>query len=259
VRQIDETILELKDAGVTFATAEGELDAIADVTMTVRRGEFICIVGPSGCGKTTLLNVMAGFVRPTSGEILFEGQPLEGPGWERGMVFQRPALYPWLSVSDNVDFGPKMRGTDRGTRRAIVRTNLDRVKLWDFRKSPPYELSGGMQQRVALARVLANDPEVLLMDEPFGALDALTREHLQEELLRIWRDTRKTVVFVTHSVEEAVYLATSILVMSERPGRIMTEIESPFSRHHPDTDSRTVKSLPEFVTLRERVLGYIWI
>ena len=151
-----------------------------------------------------------------------------------------------------------MRGIDKKERQVLTKENLDRVKLWDFRNMPPYELSGGMQQRVALARVLANDPEVLLMDEPFGALDALTREHLQEEMLRIWKDTRKTVVFVTHSVEEAIYLATSVLVMSERPGRILANLPSPFSQSYLQKNGRDVKSLPEFVKLREEVLSYIW-
>ncbi len=254
----DDSLLELKNVNVTFSVKDGELGAVSDVTLSVKRGEFICIVGPSGCGKTTLLNVMAGFIAPTSGEILFERQPLVSPAWQRGVVFQRPALYPWLTVAENVEFGPKMRGIEKEERQALTKENLDRVKLWDFRNMPPYELSGGMQQRVALARVLANDPEVLLMDEPFGALDALTREHLQEEMLRIWRDTRKTVVFVTHSVEEAIYLATSVLVMSERPGRILANLPSPFSRDYLQKDGRDVKSLPEFVKLREEVLSYIW-
>ncbi len=254
----DESLLDLKKVSVTFSIKDGELEAVSEVTLSVKRGEFICIVGPSGCGKTTLLNVMAGFIAPTSGAILFEREPLAGPGWERGMVFQRPALYPWLTVAENVEFGPKMRGIDRTKRQALTKENLDRVKLWDYRNMPPYELSGGMQQRVALARVLANDPEVLLMDEPFGALDALTREHLQDEMLRIWRDTRKTVVFVTHSVEEAIYLATSVLVMSERPGRILASLASPFSQNYLEREGRDVKSLPEFVKLREEVLSYIW-
>jgi taurine transport system ATP-binding protein len=254
----DESILELKNVNVTFSVKDGELGAVSDVNLSVIRGEFICIVGPSGCGKTTLLNVMAGFIAPTSGEILFDGQPLTSPGWQRGVVFQRPALYPWLTVAENVEFGPKMRGLDKQERQSLTKKNLDRVKLWEFRNMPPYELSGGMQQRVALARVLANDPEVLLMDEPFGALDALTREHLQEEMLRIWKDTRKTVVFVTHSVEEALYLATTVLVMSERPGRILADIASSFSQDYLGKEGRNVKSLPEFVKLREEVLGYIW-
>jgi taurine transport system ATP-binding protein len=254
----DDPILELKNVSVTFNIKNGELGAVSNITLTVKRGEFICIVGPSGCGKTTLLNVMAGFIMPTAGEVLFESQPLASPGWQRGMVFQRPALYPWLTVAENVEFGLKMRGIEKQLRTKLVRENLARVKLWDFRNMPPYELSGGMQQRVALARVLANDPEVLLMDEPFGALDALTRERLQEEMLRIWRDTRKTVVFVTHSVEEAVYLATAVLVMSERPGRILANLPSPFSQDYLERDGRKIKSLPEFVKLREQVLSYIW-
>jgi len=250
--------LELNDISVDFTTKKGTLSAVKDVSMTIGKGDFISIVGPSGCGKSTLLNVLGGFLPPTAGTILQKGEALKGPGRERGVVFQKPALYPWLNVSENVGFGLKMRGVGKKERQDIVRENLERVKLSDFAYMHSYELSGGMKQRVAIARILANDPEILLMDEPFGALDVLTREHLQDELLKIWRDTHKTVFLITHSVEEAIYLSTTVYVMSKLPGHILQKVETPFSTEYADMDIRKVKSLPEFVVLREEVLSYIW-
>ena len=226
--------------------------------MTVEQGDFISIVGPSGCGKSTLLNVIGGFLSPSEGTILDKGTTLNGPSSDRGVVFQKPALYPWLNVEQNVAFGLKMRGIGKQERIKIVQENLKRVQLTDFSQMRTYELSGGMQQRVAIARILANDPDILLMDEPFGALDVLTREHLQDELLKIWRETQKTVILITHSVEEAIYLSTSVYIMSELPGKILKEVKTPFSTEYKDVGSREIKSLPEFVKLREEVLSYIW-
>ncbi len=253
-----DTLLELNDICVDFNTKKGVLRAVKEVSMTVGRGEFISIVGPSGCGKSTLLNVIGGFLPPTRGTIRDREGPLKGPSRNRGVVFQKPALYPWLNIEQNVAFGLKLNGVDKIKRRNIIRKNLDRVKLGDFGHMHCYELSGGMRQRVAIARILANDPEILLMDEPFGALDVLTREHMQEELLKIWRDTHKTVILITHSVEEAIYLSTSVYVMSELPGHFLKTVETPFSTEYVDMDSRKIKSLPEFVKLREEVLSYIW-
>jgi ABC-type taurine transport system ATPase subunit len=254
---IGNTFLELNDVSVRFNTKEGPIDVLEDINLRVRKGDFICVVGPSGCGKTTILRIVAGFIFPTAGEVRMEDEFVTGPSWHRGMVFQQPGLYPWLNVTENVQFGPKMRGAPKKERLQTAEFYLRMVDLWDFRNRPPYELSGGMQQRVAIARVLANNPKMLLMDEPFGALDALTRDYLQEELLRIWRETHKTVVFITHSVEEAVYLATSIVVISPRPGRIVSILDSPFSKDYSTMDSRAVKSCPEFVKLREQVLRLI--
>ena len=166
-----------------FAARDGTIHAVDRVSLSVPEGDFVCVVGPSGCGKTTLLRVIAGFVAPTAGQAVLDGVPIEGPDHQRGVVFQQPTLYPWLTVRQNVEFGPKMRGVAPARRRELAEHYLRMVRLWDFRDKAPYELSGGMQQRVAIARVLANDPRILLMDEPFGALDALTREHLQEEVL----------------------------------------------------------------------------
>ena len=253
-----ENLLELKNVSVDFNTQKGLLNAVNDVSLTARKGDFISIVGPSGCGKSTLLNVIGGFLPPTRGTISDKNGPLTGPSRNRGVVFQQPALYPWLNIEQNIAFGLKVNGVDKQKRKEIVRENLERVKLTDFGHMHCYELSGGMRQRVAIARILANDPEILLMDEPFGALDVLTREHMQEELLKIWRDTHKTVILITHSVEEAIYLSTSVYVMSELPGRILQKVDTPFSTEYKDMNSREVKSLPEFVKLREEVLSYIW-
>ncbi len=252
------SLLELSGISVDFETKKGTLSAVDDVSFSVNQGDFISIVGPSGCGKSTLLNVIGGFLSPTKGRITQKGAPLTSPGKDRGIVFQKPALYPWLNVEQNVAFGLKIRGFSRETQKQVVQENLRRVNLSDFGHMHPYELSGGMQQRVAIARILANDPDILLMDEPFGALDVLTREHLQEELLHLWRETGKTVLFITHSVEEAIYLSTRVYVMSELPGRILSSIDTPFSSGYADQNSREIKSLPEFVSLREEVLKYIW-
>ncbi len=258
-RESDGAVLELQNVSFTYAARGGLLEAVANVDLTIDRGEFVCIVGPSGCGKTTLLRLMAGFILPTQGKVLDAGEPVRGPDWRRGMVFQQPYLYPWLTVLGNIEFGPRARGVPAAERARLVQGYLQMVKLEEFADRHTYELSGGMQQRVALARVLANEPHTLLMDEPFGALDALTREHMQDELLAVWRRTGATVVLVTHSVEEAVYLGTRVVACSHRPARIIAEIETCFSRTNgAGSQGRTIKADPEFVRLREQVLGYIW-
>jgi len=212
-----------------------------------------------GCGKTTLLQVLAGFLAPTSGRVTLAGAPIAGPGPDRGVVFQQPALFPWMNVARNAEFGPMVRGISAGERRRRVEHYLRLVGLWDFRHRYPYQLSGGMQQRLAIVRALVNDPKLLLMDEPFGALDALTREKMQEELHAVWRRTRMTVVFITHSVEEAVYLGTEIVVMSPRPGRIVAHRRVAFSQAAAERDDmRAIKASAEFVAVREEVLGLIW-
>ena len=251
-------LLELRDISVDFNTKKGTLSAVRDVSMSVGKGDFITIVGPSGCGKSTLLNVIGGFLPPSRGTIYDKEGPLKGPSRNRGVVFQKPALYPWLNIEQNIAFGLKVNGIEKKRRIKIVHDNLKRVKLSNFGHMRCYELSGGMRQRVAIARILANDPEILLMDEPFGALDVLTREHMQEELLKIWRDTHKTVILITHSVEEAIYLSTEVYVMSQLPGQIIKKVETPFSTSYTEMDGRKIKSLPEFVRLREEVLSYIW-
>ena len=219
-------------AGVSkrFGAGADAVQALEPIDLVVAAGDFVCIVGPSGCGKSTLLNVVAGFEQPTTGSAALDGQAIHAPGPERGVVFQQGALFTWMTVEDNVAFGPHSLGRSAADARAIARRWLDLVGLAAFAARYPYELSGGMQQRVGIARALANEPEVLLMDEPFAALDQQTRELLQEEIKAIWRRTGKTILWITHSIEEALFLATHVVVMTARPGRIKAAFTSTFSQ-----------------------------
>jgi NitT/TauT family transport system ATP-binding protein len=203
-----------------FTTPGGDVVALKDINLEIPAGEFVCLLGPSGCGKSTLLNAVAGFVLPTAGEISVDGRKIVAPGPDRGMVFQEYALFPWMSVAQNIAFGMEVQKKDRAEIELTLSQLLEMLHLKDFRDRFPKDLSGGMRQRVAIARVLALDSPIMLMDEPFGALDALTRRNLQDELLRIWKKLGKTIVFVTHSIEESIYLADRILVMTYRPGTI---------------------------------------
>lgn len=207
-----------------FKTGEREVVALKDIDLEIPRGQFVCLLGPSGCGKSTLLNAVAGFSLPTSGSITADGKAVTGPGPDRGMVFQEYALFPWMTVEQNIAFGLEIKGMDAAQIRPVVTALLEKLGLADFRSRFPKDLSGGMRQRVAIARILALDSPIMLMDEPFGALDALTRRNLQDELLRIWSETGKTVIFVTHSIEEAIYLADRIVVMTYRPGTVKRDI-----------------------------------
>jgi NitT/TauT family transport system ATP-binding protein len=207
-----------------FRTAERDVVALQDINLEVPRGQFVCLLGPSGCGKSTLLNAIAGFALPSAGSIEADGQLVSAPGPERGMVFQEYALFPWMTVADNVAFGLQIKGRPKAEIEATVARLLQMLSLTDFRNRFPKDLSGGMRQRVAIARVLALDSPIMLMDEPFGALDALTRRNLQDELLRIWAELKKTIIFVTHSIEEAIYLADRIVVMTYRPGTVKRDL-----------------------------------
>ena len=217
--------IQFQDITKTFSGRAGAVLALDQINVSIEEGEFVCLVGPSGCGKSTLLNMLAGFEKPTTGKVLLDGAPITGPSIERAMMFQESALFPWLSARGNVEFGLKSLKLPKAERTALADKYLKMVHLSQFADAQPHELSGGMKQRVALARSLVVDPEVLLMDEPFAALDAQTRDHLHVEVQNIWRETRKTIVFVTHNVREAVTLATRVLVFTSRPGRIKREFD----------------------------------
>src|SRR4051794_35976507 len=218
--------IEVRNVSLTYDTPAGEVPAVAGVSFEIETSEFLCLVGPSGCGKSTLLNVIAGFVAPTAGDIRIAGEPVSGHGLDRGVVFQDFAqLFPWRTALGNVTFGLEMKGVGKAEREAIALEQLKLVKLEKFAAAYPHHLSGGMQQRVAIARALAYNPSVLLMDEPFAALDAMTRDDMQRLLAEVWRETRKTIVYVTHNVAEAVYLADRVIVMTPHPGRVKTTVE----------------------------------
>jgi len=222
--------LELRNVTKTFNSEEGAIKALEDINLEVKPNEFLCMIGPSGCGKTTLLRMIAGLDYPSSGEIILDSKEVKGPSPDRGMVFQEFSLFPWRTVIKNITFGLEIQGIDEEERYRIANKYLDIVSLKGFENRYPYELSGGMKQRVAIARALATEPAILLMDEPFGSVDAQTRNILQEELLEIWERTKKTILFVTHSVDEAVCLADRVLMMSVRPGRFVMSIEIDIAR-----------------------------
>ena len=254
-----EQALIVQDLGMIYELPDGgSVEALKDVTFTLEPGRLLSLLGPSGCGKTTLLNILAGFLAPTSGEVKMGSEAITGPGQDRGMVFQRGALFEWLTVNDNVGFGARMNGRSRPASREAVQDLLKIVGLQDFGEKAVYELSGGMQQRVALARCLANDPKLILMDEPLGALDALTREKMQRLVLDLWNETGKTIVLVTHSVEEALYLGDQLFVMAPRPGRIEKVYDLPFAKQALTADARELKNSPEFIRTREEILSMIW-
>jgi NitT/TauT family transport system ATP-binding protein len=234
----------------TGARRETRFTALDGIDLEIAAGEFVVLVGPSGCGKSTLLDLLGGLTQPTGGRILLDGTPVTGPGLDRGIVFQQYALLPWRTAQGNVEFGLEATGVPRRQRGARAREFLDLVGLSGFEERHPHELSGGMRQRVAIARSLAYDPDVLLMDEPFAALDAQTRESLQDELLRIWQRTGKTVVFITHSIDEAVYLGQRVAVMTSRPGRIKQIVPVAF---HSRTATDDLRSSPEFARHRHEI------
>jgi NitT/TauT family transport system ATP-binding protein len=246
------TTIRFLDVGKTFPIrgSKSELTALAGIDLDITAGEFVVIVGPSGCGKSTLLELLGGLTEPDTGQILLDGAPVRGPGRDRGIVFQQYALLPWRTAQGNVEFGLEATGVPRAERARRAAEYLELVGLTEFADRHPHELSGGMKQRVAIARSLAFDPDVLLMDEPFAALDAQTRESLQDELLRIWRRTGKTVLFITHSIDEAVYLGQRVVVLTSRPGRIKSVVGIDLP-HRDEVDD--VRSSAEFARYRHDI------
>lgn len=239
----------IEDVSKVFSSGGREVVALKGITLSIDNGEFVAILGPSGCGKSTLLNAVAGFSLPTSGRLVANGAEVTLPGTDRGMVFQEYALFPWMTVADNVAFGLKIRKLPRREIRERVDALLGKLQLLDFRDRFPKDLSGGMKQRVAIARVLALDSPMMLMDEPFGALDALTRRNMQDELLRIWMEFRKTIIFVTHSIEESIYLADRVVVMTYRPGTIKRIVTVELVRPRDATSSGFVELQKELTDL----------
>ena len=249
-----------ENLSMTFANPQTgvKIEALKDINFSLRRGELLSVLGPSGCGKTTLLNMIAGFLNPTAGKMSLGGKLIDGPGVERGMVFQQGALFEWLTVSKNVDFGLRMKKTPESESAKLVEKWLDIVGLQGFGDTPTYQLSGGMQQRVALARCLVNGPDIILMDEPLGALDALTREKMQSLILTLWKETGKTIIIITHSVEEALLLGERLFVMAPRPGRIHKEYNLPFAGKGLTQSLRDIKHDNYFGEVREEILTMIW-
>ncbi|AOF88419.1 MAG: ABC transporter ATP-binding protein [Shinella sp.] len=248
---VSDTVVSAKDLGLTFQTADGPVTALTGVNLTVEKGDFVSFIGPSGCGKTTFLRVIADLEKPTSGTITVNGLSPEDARKRRayGYVFQAAALYPWRTIEKNIALPLEIMGHSRDEQKARVARTLDLVNLTGFGKKYPWQLSGGMQQRASIARALAFDADLLLMDEPFGALDEIVRDHLNEQLLKLWAATQKTICFVTHSIPEAVYLSTKIVVMSPRPGRVTDIIDSPLPKERP----LGIRETPEFLEIAHRV------
>jgi NitT/TauT family transport system ATP-binding protein len=250
-RKPGEAVITCRDLSLTFQTADGPVHALSDIDLDISRGEFVSLIGPSGCGKTTLLRVIADLEKPTDGTILVNGVSAEEARLNRayGYVFQAAALYPWRTIFANIALPLEIMGMPKAEQAERVNRNLELVNLTGFERKFPWQLSGGMQQRASIARALSFDPDLLLMDEPFGALDEIVRDHLNEQLLQLWAKTNKTIVFVTHSIPEAVFLSTKIVVMSPRPGRVHDVIDC----HLPAERTLDIRETPEFLEIAHRV------
>lgn len=259
IYQPDDALITASHVNLAYTSKAGPIQALEDISFTLFPGEFVCVLGPSGCGKSTLLKILAGFLRPGSGSVTLDGKEIQGPDWNRGVVFQNPPLYNWFTVRQNVAFGPKMRGLSAAKYKPAVGEYLEKVNLSEFADKHIYELSGGMKQRVSIARALVNNPKILLMDEPFSALDALTREDVQNLTRRIWWETGKTVFFITHDVEEALLLGSRIIVLSRHPGKIIEDMPVYFSRQIMEEGTTDVKFTEKFYKYREKLLKLIEI
>ncbi len=253
----NELLIEISKLGVEYLTNSEPIRAIENINLNIYRGDFICVLGPSGCGKSTLLKVLAGFLQQTEGIFLMNGQVVAGPDWNRGVIFQSASLYPWMSVRKNIEFGPKMKGFSKIESSKIASHYLKQVDLVEFENQATFELSGGMKQRVALARVLANEPEVMLMDEPLGALDALTRIHMQKLIRNIWKENHNTIFMITHDVDEALSLGTRVLVMSKNPGTIIKELDLDFIENAVDSKTGRIHTNEKYLNLKEEILDLI--
>jgi taurine transport system ATP-binding protein len=250
-------VVSLKDIKLMYSGEKGKVVALEDINLDIVEGEFICVLGPSGCGKSTLLKIIAGFLKPSSGEAKMDNELIDGPDWHKGVVFQSPILYPWLNVQDNVAFGLKMRKLPKNEIMELTTKYIELVGLKGAQKHKSYELSGGMKQRASLARVLVNKPRMILMDEPFGALDALTRRNMQTLIRKVWTKTENTVFLITHDVDEALALATRIVVMSSSPGKIIKEYNIDFTHNSLDGNHENVIYTSKYIKIREEILGII--
>lgn len=253
----DEALISIENVDLSYSGKTGDIKALENINFNIFPGEFLCVLGPSGCGKSTLLKILAGFIQPTSGTVKLDGELIKGIDWHRGVVFQNPPLYEWFSVRENIAFGPKMRKLPKEEYTKLTDEYLAKVGLTDFADKKIYELSGGMKQRVSIARALINNPEILLMDEPFGALDALTRENVQDLTRKIWWDTGKTIFFITHDVEEALLLGSRVIVLSKHPGKVIEDIQVGFSRQIIEEQTADVKFTEKFYKYREKLLRLI--
>jgi len=252
-----EVLIEVKNLELIYETNTKPILALEDINLQIKTGEFLCVLGPSGCGKSTLLRIIAGYLKPTKGVCLMKGETIKGPDWHRGVVFQSPTLYPWMSVRKNVEFGPRMRGLPEKDIKRIGNHFLEQVGLDDYSDKATFELSGGMKQRVALARALANEPEVILMDEPFGALDALTRLNMQTFIRDIWQKNNSTIFMITHDIDEALSLGTRVIVMSKIPGRILKEFSLDFTYEAIRNKNGRVKTVEKYMSIKEEILDII--
>lgn len=252
--ECDNALLEIKGVSLDYQTKSGMTKALDSLYLNIYKNEFVCVLGPSGCGKSTLLKIIAGFQEPTEGSILLEGKKIHGIDWHRGVVFQQANLFEWFSVRNNVNFGLRMRKQSKKEIKEKTDEMLERVGLKEFADKHVYELSGGMKQRVGIARTLINNPDILLMDEPFSALDALTREQMQDFTRKLWWDTGKTIFFITHDVDEALILGSRVVVLSNRPGKVIKEIPLHFSRNVIEEGSKKVKYTEEYFEKREELL-----
>lgn len=252
-----ESLIKIENMSLEYGESINSTLALKNINLEIKKGEFICVLGPSGCGKSSLLKTIAGYVAPTSGTVKMQGKLIEGPDWHRGVVFQSPTLYPWMTVNENVEFGPKARNLEQDKIKEIRKYFLDEVNLSGFGENYTFELSGGMKQRVAIARVLANYPQVVLMDEPFGALDALTRENMQNLVRNIWKENNTTIFFITHDVDEALLLANRVVVMSKQPGEIIDIFKVDFTNKILEKGAKEVIYQEDYYKLKNKIMDII--